>query len=87
MGQLSFWFAPNYLLFPIALILKTPPFWLFMIGNVFCVVFLVLAVYYCVKQKCYKQLTVWGLAVIFWMLAWNAYCYLECVIKPGMQIT
>lgn len=83
--QLSYLLWPMYVLFPITLVLESTPFWLFMAGDVFFVAFLAVLTYYCIKQKCYGT---WGLVggfVLLWAAIWNFYCYLECVVKPGMQ--
>lgn len=52
----------------VAVIMRALPTWLWVIGAVSVAVYMILVTYYCVKQKCYRQLGQNYLILIVWII-------------------
>lgn len=52
----------------VAIIMRALPTWLWITGVVSVAVYMILVTYFCIKQKCYKQLWQNYLILILWII-------------------
>lgn len=65
-NQLSIILIPTIFLGGYALIVPTPKFWMFWAAGSIAGIYLILLTYFCLRQKCYKQLWIaWAKVGIF----------------------